>query len=551
MTHDEYLVTSRIKVDGTLTLQRTFASPHLVFIMTLSSASTIVGTSGQGNYNAGNTVQDALPHTRGDAPYSFISLNIGWIDGALATADDESRQRGLSRAGLRSIHPDELSRYLDHALGTALNEVRSSQTAIGFDAASLSHASDSSNNGNVHSAMFRHVYNTGVARSAPSASDALSFKEVASSGDCEALVELIASSITSKLTQLISADAIRIHEENRSILELGLDSLVAIELRNWITHEFCAPMQSSEIILEQTIRSLAEKIASRSQPGRATLAEQGREDETSKDLSDQSVMPPEELDHSVPPSSLQTVLPPPSLPTLGHVIRLFQDSRIAVDTDTEQTSLANAISSFMNGRGPALQQQLEVAAPELIAENYERQIYLERREPLQDYSTFSIVHPVDAPTHTQAMRAALVTIAGLTFIQNLTANRPCGIDARGEALDWMFYTVRQPGIGVDRMARFPANETVAILRRGHVFQLMLGGAAGPLSVSAMHKAYSAIIDISKGLREPVCALTADERNSWALVSLPMNHIHLHLSFQRLINPRRRNCSFVVTLRATR
>ena len=108
MTHDEYLVASRIKVDGTLTLERTFASPHLVFIMTLSSASTIVGTSGQGNYNAGNTVQDALPHTHIDAPYNFMSLNIGWIEGALATADDKSRQRGLNgrdkQAGSVKLH---------------------------------------------------------------------------------------------------------------------------------------------------------------------------------------------------------------------------------------------------------------------------------------------------------------------------------------------------------------------------------------------------------------------------------------------------------------
>ena len=535
MTHDEYLVASRIKVDGTLTLERTFASPHLVFIMTLSSASTIVGTSGQGNYNAGNTVQDALPHTHIDAPYNFMSLNIGWIEGALATADDKSRQRGLSRAGLRSIHPEELSRYLDHALGTALSRVRSPQTVIGFDSTSLSHASDSSNNGNIHSAMFRHVYQAGVARSTPSAPDALSFKEIATSVDREALVDLIANSITRKLTQLISDDAVHVHEENRSILELGLDSLVAIELRNWISQEFYAPMQSSEIILEQTIRALAEKVASRSQSSIAALDGQRREDEIPKGASDQEATPSEELDHDTPTTSLVTDLPLASLPTLDHTIRLFQDSRIAVDTETEQTSLVDAVSSFMDGEGPALQQQLEMAAPELIAENYERQIYLERREPLQDYSTFSIVHPVDAPTHTQAMRAALVTIAGLIFIQDLATNRPRGIDVRSEALDWMFYTVRQPGIGVDRVARFTANETVAVLRRGHVFQLMLGDVSGPLSVPAMHKAYSAIIDASEGSKKPVCALTADERSSWASVSFPMHHLHIHLVFERLIN----------------
>ncbi|KAI2628591.1 polyketide synthase [Hypoxylon sp. NC1633] len=522
MTHDDFLVASRIKVDGTLTLERTFASPHLVFIMTLSSASTIVGTSGQGNYNAGNTVQDAMPHTRRDTPYHFMSLNIGWIEDAIATADNESRQHGLSRGGLRSIQPEELSRYLDHALGTALGKVRSPQTVIGFDAASLSQASDFSKNGNIHSAMFRHVYVPVVAGSTSSAPGLVSFKEVAASGDRESLVELIANSVTSKLTQLISIDAIRIHKESRSILELGLDSLVAIELRNWITQEFHAPLQSSEIILEQTIRTLAEKVASRSQ------LIQRHEDGTSKALSNQAATPTEKLDWNESSGSLPTILPQAPLPTHDHTLQLFQDSRVAIDTKTEQTCLAVAVSSFMRDGGPALQQQLERAAPDLIAKNYERQIYFERREPLQDYSTFSIVHPIDAPTHTQAMRAALVTIAGLTFIQNLAAERHTpdsahGIGVRREALDWMFYTARQPGIGVDHVARFPASKTVAVLRRGHVFQLMLVDAVESLSVASMCKAYSDIINASEESKESMCVLTADERNSWASLRDELEH----------------------------
>lgn len=96
MTHEDFLLASRVKVAGTLALERAFASPRLEFFLMLSSAVNIVGASGQANYNAGNSVQDALARARNlqgrGHQCQYASLSIGWIEDAVHTLSDKARQ---------------------------------------------------------------------------------------------------------------------------------------------------------------------------------------------------------------------------------------------------------------------------------------------------------------------------------------------------------------------------------------------------------------------------------------------------------------------------
>ena len=84
-----------------------------------------------------------------------------------------------------------------------------------------------------------------------------------------------------------------------------------------------------------------------------------------------------------------------------------------------------------------------------------------------------------------------------------------------EARDWLFYATRRPAVGQDRMERYAPNQTIVILRRGHVFQLTLPD--GPLDLAAVHLTIQEILKASVDIRPQVCTLTADDRNSWAQV----------------------------------
>ncbi|KAI1744665.1 polyketide synthase [Xylaria scruposa] len=520
MTYDDFLAASQIKVNGTIALVQAFTSPHLAFVIMLSSAANIVGTSGQGNYNAGNAVEDAMAQNSSTASCQFISLNIGWVEDAVATVNSEPRRKALERAGFRIILHDELSWFLDYALGVVMNNNCDPQIVIGFDHISLARAYNSGGNGNIHSALFRHVYNKDRLILSSSTLPVLSFKDAALKGDRVLLIDFVAVSIADKLRELFSVDAIRIYDENISILELGLDSLLAIELRNWIVRQFETRLQSSEVILDQTIRMLAEKVVSRSQI-----------ESTGTDSQAQPIAPQEPPNDNISQQNLtefQNMRPEIPLPRLEDTLHLFQESRRAVGSKIEQESLSNAITSFLDGTGLTLQRQLEAIGPDIRAKTYENQIYLQRREPLQDYSLFSFIHPMEAPTHSQAMRAAVLTAATIEYGDKITSGvsiskSSLGIGIREDARDWLFHATRRPEVNVDRLMRFPPNRTVVVLHRGHVFQLTLGDPAVPLNLPAIEHLYATIINSSAQIQPRVCTLTADERNTWALLRDKLEH----------------------------
>ncbi|KAI1261599.1 polyketide synthase [Xylariaceae sp. FL1019] len=514
MTFEDFLVPTRAKIDGTLLLKKVLVSPETRFFLMLSSAATIVGTSGQGNYNAGNAVQDAISHTYSEANCQFMTLSIGWIEDAAATIDHKARVQGLSRAGLRSIQSLELSRYLDHALDAAMNKKRLPHTIIGFDNDSLSQAASTNRNSNIHSAMFRHVFSNRKKNTSAPDTETLTFDQVVANGDHGALVGFIVESIVSRLTQVLSTDAMRIHRENGSILDLGLDSLIAIEVRNWIMHTFDAPIQSSEILQDQTIQSLAERVSERSR--KIVGSSNGRM------AGDAAEAQPSGNEVDAQPNGIHVALPPVPLPKIADTLRQLQESRRAVDSEAEQEALAEAVSDFLQTEASDVQRRLESAGPDNIADSYDRQVHLERRDPIQDSGLFTLIHPVETPSHSQAMRAAVLTVAGIQFARDLASgsldvDTARALKARSNLSEWTFYATRRPEVDVDTNSRFAPNESVAVLSRGNVFQLNLGDPSSSLSVSAMHASFMQILNEQAGTEYRVGILTADERDSWALL----------------------------------
>ncbi|WP_297842147.1 choline/carnitine O-acyltransferase [Pseudomonas sp.] len=524
MTYEDFLIPTRVKVQGTLALERAFSSPHLAFFLLMSSAVTVVGTSGQANYNAGNAVQDALAQARTTAPCHFMSLNIGLVqDTSSHEASLEAWSRSLRRAGLKPVGPVELLRCFDYLLG-AVNinpDARHvHQAAIGFDATSL--AAATARNGTVRSAMFSHVFDSALSASAETSDTTgthQSFAQVLVSNG--PISEFIASSIVGRLALLISADPASIESGHGSLLDLGLDSLVAIELRNWIMAEFDAPLQSSEILVDQTINALAQKVTSRSKLVIAAAQPSNQDGTTGTDEATATI-------DSTLVSTAEYVCPPLPIPLLDDTLQLFEDSRLAFDSPDAQRVTATAVAAFKEGLGPVLQQRVEEAGPDAICDAFDRLINLEKREPLHDLS-FYFLHSLNAPKHSQVMRAAILTVAAMEYARliatgELAPHMLNGVHASSTARDWLFYANRRPGVGIDHMERHAPNQNVVVLRRGHVFLLDLPGFDTSLQLAAVQSAYTDIMQTSQQACALVCTLTGDYRDSWAVVrTLLLSH----------------------------
>ncbi|RYP65511.1 hypothetical protein DL771_008268 [Monosporascus sp. 5C6A] len=76
---------------------------------------------------------------------------------------------------------------------------------------------------------------------------------------------------------------------------------------------------------------------------------------------------------------------------------------------------------FWDGSDLSLQQRLEGTSPAATANAYERQSIFQRREPLQDCSEFSVGHPIDDPSHSQAMSVAVLTLTATDFARRSDA----------------------------------------------------------------------------------------------------------------------------------
>ncbi|KAH0382185.1 polyketide synthase, partial [Aureobasidium melanogenum] len=270
LTFEDYLSVTKIKVDGTPALYQAFASDDLKFFLSLSSVASIIGAQAEASYNAGNALQDSLAHQEkqhGSGGTRFFTVNFGWIEDAILTAGDDTREGAMDRAGFAKIKQGELARFFEYILDAVQDpETRFSQAVIGFDADSLGKSTFP--NSNIRSSMFNEVRDrrrpAGATNESDEGATGRTFDEVVAHGDIEEITDHISQATRTHLARLISMDLENIEVRQGSILALGLDSLVAVELRNWVMRQFDAPLQSMEILANQTIYALAEKIVGRS-----------------------------------------------------------------------------------------------------------------------------------------------------------------------------------------------------------------------------------------------------------------------------------------------
>jgi hypothetical protein len=305
------------------------------------------------------------------------------------------------------------------------------------------------------------------------------------------------------------------------ILDFGLDSLVAIELKNWITRTFQSQMETSEILGMPSIRALAEATAHRS-----TLfnvqAGNSRE-ETSITIKED--IPDHNHKCCRRAKKLQTL----PLLDLADVMKYYLEDCRAHWTDEEYDNTLKAVQEFQEpgGIGQKLYGRLVARKKDPKIENWileiaTRTCYLDRRYSLVK-SNIGGSHKLINIAHSQSERAAVIALAAFKFQQRLETGElePDYLNEQPLCMrghEWLFKTCREPRIGVDVMNRHPGNDYLAVLYRGHAFKVMLKEEEDVVSYSKLKATFEAIVN---GVTDDswFSILTTDERDSWARVCL--------------------------------
>ncbi|MCP4655644.1 MAG: type I polyketide synthase, partial [bacterium] len=106
MDRARFMTVMRPKIDGAWNLHTLTADDPLDFFVLFSSAASLLGSPGQGNYSAANAFLDALAHHRRSQGRPALSVNWGpWSEVGLAARPDRGGR--LASRGIDSLTPEE------------------------------------------------------------------------------------------------------------------------------------------------------------------------------------------------------------------------------------------------------------------------------------------------------------------------------------------------------------------------------------------------------------------------------------------------------------
>ena len=521
MNYDDFNTALQPKVSGTANLNEVFGNPHLEFFVMLSSIASIAGPRSQANYAAGNAFQDELARSRTKSKAHYLSLNLGMIDESDVIASNPELRRSAIRAGCIPLQLSELFALLGYAMSSQARHEKLSQVALGFDRQSLL---ESQRSGLLEIPLFNHlVANAGKKDDTSTGQDTKAVdKAIVAAEDLDEVHDIVAAAIAKQISALLAVDLDNINLDS-PIENLGLDSLIAIELKAWITRTLQAAMQTSEILDTANIRSLATTVAKRSSlvsvNQKQTVSGAGQ---TSAASNDKELATRNQVSQS-------TGLPLPPLADLKSTLEFYLYTVSPFCSKEEYQKTSNAVQEFLepHGLGQGLQSRLQARVNNDNIDNwlfdlYNNHVYLKQRAPIVPCGNFFGCHAETEIQHSQAERAAIISKAAFEFKQSLEKGE-ISSDFLNEqrlcmnTLQWLFNSIREPHIGVDQMRKFPGNDYLVVMRRGHFFKVALRQAEKNISLTSLRATFQAILDKKLEDAAPVTALTADERDSWTKV----------------------------------
>ena len=342
---EDFQTSLATKVYGTQNLHNAFSGSDLDFFVTLSSAIGIIGGHGQANYAAGNTFLDAFADSQPRSHTHYMSIDIGTV--ADAQANTEGRNNNLRQASLIPIEIDKLLGALEYSMSTKARDSDCKQIFIGFDGNPPLRTKGT--NAMPQSTTFSDFVQGIDAE--PTTDDTTQFSQSLTSGSGSANETMfqqhtrIIRSITRKLASLIISETREI-STNKPLRELGLDSLLAIDLNTWILSEFHVNLSAPETLGQISITALAETIISRLQP---TNKVQSAGTSPSRNGNNADAITSAEVANLAKPAAIlkASKLPELPLPDLETTLKMFLDSRESFLSPEEYETTSEKIKDFL------------------------------------------------------------------------------------------------------------------------------------------------------------------------------------------------------------
>ena len=261
MTYDDYNKVVEGKVKGGWNFHHALSGAPLDFFVAISSAAGAVGNRGQAAYAAANCFLNALVQYRLAQGLPASSLDLTMVsDAGYLTSDADKLADTMRNLGSDSICETEVLALLAAAIGGKMKACNN-HTITGMR---MTPSMQPFWTTDAKFKYLRAAMEEAAAADASLAGTAIAYgaavKAAKSRADAE---QAICAGLVNKVSSVLMF-APEDLDVNRSLSHYPLDSLVAIEIRNFITREFEANMQVLELLSAGSIQTLAAAVCAKS-----------------------------------------------------------------------------------------------------------------------------------------------------------------------------------------------------------------------------------------------------------------------------------------------
>ncbi|GCB06395.1 type I polyketide synthase [Ralstonia sp. SET104] len=260
------------KVAGAWNLHRATRELALDFFVVYSSATTLLGNPGQSNYVAANAFLEALIHKR--RAHGLPGTYMAWgplEDVGFLARNSQTLEALQGRIGGRAI----TSAQAMAALEQALQRGDAGEAVLWLDWKAISRVMPAA-----RSLRYLEMQG-GIGQESQRADGACLQVEIRALAPAEA-VQLVIETLQAQIARILHLSAAKI-DADRSVTDLGMDSLMGMELGMAVEECFEVKLPVMMLAEGATVRSLAQKIAESVRAG----ASEGQETGAASDIAQQ------------------------------------------------------------------------------------------------------------------------------------------------------------------------------------------------------------------------------------------------------------------------
>jgi acyl transferase domain-containing protein/acyl carrier protein len=241
------------KVSGAWNLHTLTRRAPLDLFVLFSSAASLLGSPGQGNYAAANAFLDALAHDRRVQGLPALSINWGpWAQVGLAAQPDRGGR--LASQGFGSIAPEKGLEVLERLLPQDSAQVVAMpvnwQRWRQFDPAAA------------ESPLLAHLLHEGAyaAQKGEHPQKSSAIREALLAAEPGEHQQLLESYLSEQVAKVVGTSVVKL-DVSRSFTDLGIDSMMSVELKNRIRIDLGREIPIVELFRHTTIGSLARYLS--------------------------------------------------------------------------------------------------------------------------------------------------------------------------------------------------------------------------------------------------------------------------------------------------